>query len=102
MMAFITADSIQVFFGYLDHAFPSMKRTVKMHLLEHHVTDVSELMGEQGTEAVHNQFSQLYRTYGCMAKKVQRLKCIMQEHAECVLQEKQNRSRKSKSAIHGD
>ena len=38
------------------------------------------LMGEQGTEAIHNHFSQLYRTYSSMANKVQRLKCIMQEH----------------------
>ena len=38
MVAFITADSIQEFFSYLDHAFPDMKGTVKMHLLKHHVS----------------------------------------------------------------
>ena len=39
------------------------------------------LMGEQVTEAIHAcPFQQaVYRTYGCKANKVQRLKCIMQE-----------------------
>ena len=106
MMAFITADSIQEFFGCLDHAFPGMKRTVKMHLhvLEHHVSEWVDmynagfgLMGEQGTEAQYNHFNKLYRTYGSMANKVQRLKCIMQEHSECVKSlrpEKLSRKRK--------
>lgn len=86
-MASITAHFIQEFFGSLDHAFPGMKRTVKMHLLEHHVSEWVDmynagfgLMGEQGTEAIHNHFNQLYRTYGSMVNKVERLKCIMQEH----------------------
>ena len=37
-------------------------------------------MGEKGTEALHAHFNKLYRTYGCMANKVERLKCIMKEH----------------------
>ena len=110
MMAFITADSIQEFFSFLDHAFPGMKRTVKMHLIEHHVSEWVDmynagfgLMGEQDTEAIHNHFNQLYRTYGSMANKVQRLKCIMQEHylsvcprLKSLRPEKQSRKRKRK------
>ena len=38
------------------------------------------LMGEQGTEAIHAHFHKLYRAYGSMVNKVQRMKCIMQEH----------------------
>ena len=63
MMAFIP----QEFVGYLDYAFPGMKKTVKMHLLEHHVSEWVDmynagfrLVGEQGTEAIHNHFNQLY------------------------------------------
>ena len=37
-------------------------------------------MGEKGTEALHAHSNKLYRTYGCMANKVERLKCIMKEH----------------------
>ena len=60
-----------------------------MHILEMHIIKWMNtynagfgLMGEQGTEAIHAHFNKLYRTrtYGCMANKVQRLKCIMQEH----------------------
>ena len=100
MMASITAHSIQEFFGYLDHAFPGMKRTVKMHLLEHHVSEWVDmynagfgLMGEQGTEAIHNHFNQLYRTYPSMVNKVERLKCIMRE---CVSQAAVFEARKAK------
>ena len=51
-----------------------------MHILEMHIIEWMStynaglgLMGEQGTEAIHAH-------YGCMANKVQWLKCIMQEH----------------------
>ncbi|KAL5496438.1 hypothetical protein EMCRGX_G012721 [Ephydatia muelleri] len=81
------AASVKEFFGYLDTTFPGIKRTVKMHILEMHVNEWMEaynagfaLMGEQGTEAIHAHFNKLYRTYGCMANKVERLKCIMKEH----------------------
>ena len=40
-------------------------------------------MGEQGTEAMHAHFNKLCMTYGSMVNKVQRLKCIMQEHRLC-------------------
>ena len=60
---------------------------MKIHILEMHVNEWMEaynagfaLMGEQGTEAIHAHFNKLYRTYGCMANKVERLKCIMKEH----------------------
>ncbi|KAL5510274.1 hypothetical protein EMCRGX_G005790 [Ephydatia muelleri] len=75
------ADSIQEFFSYLGHACPGMKRTVKMHLLKDHVSEWVDmnnagfgLMREQGTEAIQIHFKKLYRTYGSMANKVQRLK----------------------------
>ena len=58
-----------------------------MHILEMHVNEWMEaynagfaLMGEQGTEAIHAHCNKLYRTYGCMTNKVERLKCIMKEH----------------------
>ena len=63
------------------------RRTVKMHILEmHNIEWMSTynagfgLMGEQGTDAIHAHFNKLYRIYGCMENKVQRLNCIMQEH----------------------
>ncbi|KAL5469048.1 hypothetical protein EMCRGX_G030239 [Ephydatia muelleri] len=81
------AASVKDFFGYLDTTFPGIKRMVKIHILEMHVNEWMEaynagfaLMGEQGTEAIHAHFNKLYRTYGCMANKVERLKCIMKEH----------------------
>ena len=68
-----------------------------MHLLEHHVSewvDMSNagfgLMGEHGTEAITISIS-------CMANKVHRLKCIMQEHylsvcvPDCGLKRKRKR-----------
>ena len=58
-----------------------------MHILEAHMTEWMRIhnagfgiMGEQGSEAIHAHFNKLYRTYGCIADKVQRLKCIMKEH----------------------
>ena len=89
------------------YGFPGMKKTVKMHLLEHHVSEWVDmynagfgLMGEQGTKAIHYHFNQLYRTYGSMANKVQRLMCIMQEHYLSVCprlkSEKLSRKRKRK------
>ena len=57
---FITADSTRIHRLY---GFPGMKRTVKMHLLEHHVSEWVDmynagfgLMGEQGTEAIQQPF----------------------------------------------
>ena len=56
-----------------------------MHLLEHHVSEWVDMynagfgvMGEQGTEAIYTTIS--ISCTGHMANKVQRLKCIMQEH----------------------
>ena len=47
-------------------AFPTVRRTVKMHLLEDHATELVEAtkmgfgsMGEQGAEAIHAQFNSL-------------------------------------------
>ena len=58
-----------------------------MHILEMHISEWMStynagfgLMGEQGTEAIYAHFNKLYRTYGSMVNKLQRLKCIMQEH----------------------
>ena len=38
-------------------------------------------MGEQSTEAIHGHFDILYRTYGCMANKVEHLERAL---PECV------------------
>ena len=55
-----------------------------MHLLEDHVSEWVDMnnagFGLMGKQAIHNHINQLYGTYGSMANKVQRLKCIMQEH----------------------
>ena len=61
MMAFITAESIQVFRPCFSWHEKDSKE------LEHHVSEWVDmcnagfgLMGEQGTEAIHNHFNQLY------------------------------------------
>ena len=54
-------------------AFPTVHRTVKMHLLKDHATDLVEAtkmgfgsMGEQGAEAIHTQFNSLMMTDSCI------------------------------------
>ena len=54
-------------FGKAIEQAPSMKRTVKMHLLEHHgwtcaIMNACRLWADGGNEA-HNHFNQSYRTY---------------------------------------
>ena len=53
-------------------AFPTVRRTVKMHLLEDHATELVEAtkmgfgsMSKQGAEAIHAQFNSLM-TYSCI------------------------------------
>ena len=57
VVGFVTADSVRDFFSYIGHACPGNKRTVKMHILEMHISEWMSagfgLMGEQGTEAIH-------------------------------------------------
>ena len=78
---------IREFMDVCTAAFPTVRRTVKMHLLEDHATELVEAtkmgfgsMGEQGAEAIHAQFNSLMRTYSCVPNKVERLKRVMQEH----------------------
>ena len=79
--------SIREFMDAFTVAFPTVRRTVKMHLLEDHATELVEAtrmgfgsMGEQGAEAIHAQFNSLMRTYSCISNKVERLKRVMREH----------------------
>ena len=92
LTSFIAGNAVKEFFSHFNSAFPGTKSTVKMHILKMHIDHEwmstcnagFGLMREQGTESIHAHFRKLYRTYGCMANKVQRLKCIMQEHHLCV------------------
>ena len=65
--------SIREFMDAFTAAFPTVRRTVKMHLLEDHATELAEAtkmgfgsMGEQGAEAIHAQFNSLMMTDSCI------------------------------------
>ena len=67
--------------------FMGARRTIKMHILEHHMLDWIRshqvgcgLMGEQGAESIHSQFNSLAATYKTIPDPIDRLKCIMKEH----------------------
>jgi len=67
--------------------FKGARRTVKMHILEHHMLDWIRshqagcgLMGEQGAESIHSQFNSLAATYKTIPDPIDRLRCIMKEH----------------------
>ena len=54
-------------------SLPTVRRTVKMHLLEDHATELVEAtkmgfgsMSEQGAEAIHAQFNSLMMTDSCI------------------------------------
>ena len=61
MVALITAVYIQEFFGYLDHTIPGMKGTVKMHLIEHHVSQWVD-MRSAGFGLMGDRAQKLYTT----------------------------------------
>eukprot|EP00731_Ephydatia_muelleri_P010733 Em0005g1319a len=63
-------NAIKDFFNTFDAMFKGARRTIKMHILEHHMLDWIRshqvgcgLMGEQGAESIHSQFNSLAATY---------------------------------------
>ena len=67
--------------------FPDSTVLPKMHILESHTIPWMRrwhlgagIMGEQGAESLHAHFHKLDGTYHSVVNKVQRLKCIIQEH----------------------
>ena len=60
-------------YGCFHCSLPTVRRTVKMHLLEDHATELVEAtkmgfgsMSEQGAEAIHAQFNSLMMTDSCI------------------------------------
>ena len=82
------ADSIQEFLAYYRREFPTATTTVKLHLLEDHMTSFLEkwnavgfgLMAEQGAESVHRDINSIKERYSNMPDPVERLRCTLQEH----------------------
>ena len=79
--------AIKRFFEFFDKEFPDSHRSVKMHILEHHMVDWIRyhhagcgLMGEQGAESIHSKFNNLKATFKSVHDPVERLMCIMKEH----------------------
>ena len=67
--------------------FKGARRTIKVHILEHHMLDCIRshlagcgLMGEQGADSIHSQFNSLAAKYKTIPDPIDRLKCIMKEH----------------------
>ena len=72
--------------------FKGTRRTIKMHILEHHMLDYIRshltgcgLMGEQGAKSIHSQFNSLAATYKTIPDPIVRLKCIMKERVQHLL-----------------
>lgn len=69
----LVGEAIRDFFTTLDNNFKGVRRSVKMHILEHHMQEWigshhagCGLMGEQGAESIHSQFNSLgsiYKTF---------------------------------------
>lgn len=67
--------------------FPDATILPKMHILEQHVVPWIKkwgvglgLMGEQGAESIHAAVNSITPAYVNIPDRVQRLKCILQEH----------------------
>ena len=56
--------SIREFMEAFTAAFPTVRRTVKMHLLEDHATELVE--AKIGAEAIHARFNSLMMTDSCI------------------------------------
>ena len=62
----LTSNAYQGFFNTFDAKFKGARRTIKMHILEHHMLDCIRshlagcgLVGEQGAESIHSRFNSL-------------------------------------------
>ena len=71
----------------LSRKFKGARRTIKVHILEHHMLDCIRahlagcgLMGEQGADSIHFQLNSLAAKYKTIPDLIDRLKCIMKEH----------------------
>ena len=78
---------IQEFMSYFRTNWPKERITPKMHILEAHVTDFVSMWntgcgfyGEQGGEAIHQEFNKMSRDYQNINNKLDRLKYKMEMH----------------------
>ena len=84
----LTVDSIHTFLTYYRREFPAASTTVKLHLMEDHMTPFLEkwsavgfgLLGEQGAESVHKDFNAIKERYANMPNPVERIRSTLQEH----------------------
>ena len=82
-----TVGDIDDFIRYYRSTFPNSSVTPKLHMLEDHVVPFLRrwrvglgMLNEQDIESIHSRFNTLQRTYGSMRNKVERLKCMVEEH----------------------
>ena len=80
-------ENIEKFMKCFRLNFPKERITPKMHIFEYHIIEFLQkwkmgcgFYGEQGGEAVHQEFNKMIRPYGYIRNRLDRLKYMMDMH----------------------